>query len=447
MILLERAPALGGLAASFEVADIRVDHGSHRLHPATAPAILAELRSLLGNDLQRRPRHGRIRLADGWVEFPPSPIRLLGSLPPRMAMRLASDLVAAPWRRPVEDTYAEVVRARVGTTLGEHLYFPFAHKLWGTSPEELAGEQARRRIATTSPAALVTRVLRRSSGRHFFYPRKGFGQITEAIADAASSAGADLVVGAEVTGVDIGDAGGIRVRTTDDRIREAGVVLSTIPLATLVGLVSPAAPGDVSAAARAQTSRAMVLVYPVLDRPAGEAPPRQANRQTRWTSFDAHYVPTPGIPATRVSEPRNYRDNGDSEPADRTVLCVEIPCSVGDELWSASDVDLVGRVVEDLGRIDLPPIVPVGWEVRRVQSAYPVYRIGHEHDLDVVEQWLKGFPGLVTLGRQGLFAHDNTHHTLEMAWEAVASLQRDGGFDASRWAEARDRFRTHVVQD
>lgn len=368
-------------------------------------------------------------------------------------MHLAKDLVVAPWRRPAEDTYAEVVRARVGPTLSEHLYVPFARKLWGTNPDELAGEQARRRIATTSPAALVTRLFTRSSGRHFHYPRRGFGQIVEAIAEAASTAGAHLAVGAEVTAVDVGRPGGMCVRTADDQTWEAAVVLSTIPLATLVEMVSPAAPDNVSAAASAQVSRAMVLVYLVLDRPAGEARLRGASRERpdetpaemRWTRFDAHYVPTPGILPTRVSEPRNYRDN--SEPDDRTVLCVEVPCSVGDDLWSARDADLVGRVVEDLGRIDLPPVVPVRWEVRRVRSAYPVYRIGHERDLDAIERWLQGFPGLVTLGRQGLFAHDNTHHTLEMAWEAVASLHRDGGVDTARWARARDRFRTHVVQD
>ncbi|MGH3801393.1 MAG: NAD(P)-binding protein, partial [Pseudonocardiaceae bacterium] len=62
-IVLERAPAVGGMAASFDVAGVRVDHGSHRLHPATPPAVLADLRGLLGEDLQCRPRNGRLRIA------------------------------------------------------------------------------------------------------------------------------------------------------------------------------------------------------------------------------------------------------------------------------------------------------------------------------------------------------------------------------------------------
>ncbi|MDQ3469441.1 MAG: FAD-dependent oxidoreductase [Actinomycetota bacterium] len=56
--LVERAPVVGGLAGSFEVSGVRVDHGSHRLHERTDPSLLADLRTLLGDELQPRPRHG-----------------------------------------------------------------------------------------------------------------------------------------------------------------------------------------------------------------------------------------------------------------------------------------------------------------------------------------------------------------------------------------------------
>ncbi|HEV3226528.1 MAG TPA: FAD/NAD(P)-binding protein, partial [Acidimicrobiales bacterium] len=37
VVVLERAEHVGGLAASFEIDGLRVDHGSHRLHPSAAP--------------------------------------------------------------------------------------------------------------------------------------------------------------------------------------------------------------------------------------------------------------------------------------------------------------------------------------------------------------------------------------------------------------------------
>jgi phytoene dehydrogenase-like protein len=57
VVVLERAPVVGGMAGSFDVAGLRVDHGSHRLHPATPAPILAALRNLLGPGLQERHRH------------------------------------------------------------------------------------------------------------------------------------------------------------------------------------------------------------------------------------------------------------------------------------------------------------------------------------------------------------------------------------------------------
>ena len=70
VVVLERANAVGGMAGSFEVAGIRVDFGSHRLHRVLEPWLEDDLRGLLGNDLQRRVRRGRISLAGQWLAFP-----------------------------------------------------------------------------------------------------------------------------------------------------------------------------------------------------------------------------------------------------------------------------------------------------------------------------------------------------------------------------------------
>ena len=84
---------------------------------------------------------------------------------------------------------------------------------------------------------------------------------------------------------------------------------------------------------------------------------------------------------------------------------------------------------------------------RRLRQAYPVYRRGYEERFERMDQWLGELDGMLTFGRQGLFAHDNTHHTLEMAYAAVACLSPDGTFDRARWAEHRKEFETHVVED
>jgi hypothetical protein len=64
-----------------------------------------------------------------------------------------------------------------------------------------------------------------------------------------------------------------------------------------------------------------------------------------------------------------------------------------------------------------------------------------------MDRWVGETRGLLTFGRQGLFAHDNTHHALAMAHAAVECLQRDGSFDDGKWQRYRNVFETHVVED
>ncbi|MFL5794365.1 MAG: FAD-dependent oxidoreductase, partial [Actinomycetota bacterium] len=131
VVVLERAPGPGGAAASFEVDGIRVDHGSHRLHPAIQPRILDDLRGLLGDELQRRPRNGRIFLEGRWIRFPLRPADLARRLPPSFAAGAVADAATAWARRPRADTFAETLRAGLGPTMCQRFYFPYARKLWG----------------------------------------------------------------------------------------------------------------------------------------------------------------------------------------------------------------------------------------------------------------------------------------------------------------------------
>ena len=48
--------------------------------------------------------------------------------------------------------------------------------------------------------------------------------------------------------------------------------------------------------------------------------------------------------------------------------------------------------------------------------------------------------------RDRLFAHDNTHHAIAMAYDAVDAL-RDCVVDPRAWSAARRRFADHVVED
>ena len=429
VLLLERAPAVGGMAASFEVAGVRVDTGSHRLHPATPAPVLSLLRELLGDDLQTRPRNGRLQVYDRWVGFPLRPAELARTLPPRAVLRIGRDAATRPFTRPDPVSYASLLVSTLGPELYNALYGPYAEKLWGLPGRDIDAEQARRRVGTGGVWGIARKLVRRDrsgQGQVFFYPRRGFGQIVDVLAEAAAAAGATVETRTEVTAVEP-ESDGVQVSTADGRTVRAGHVFSTVPLPVLARLAGAPVPPTGLA------FRAMVLVYLV-------------HESGRWTGYDAHYLPGPQTRVTRLSEPANYRISRD-DPADRSVLCAEIPCALGDPVWTSGPDDLAELVRDGLRASRLPGVRLGGVEVRRLPHVYPVYEIGYADRLRPLDEWVDGLDRVTTFGRLGLFAHDNTHHAMAEALDAVAALRPDGTRDPGLWAAARARFATHVVED
>ena len=198
-------------------------------------------------------------------------------------------------------------------------------------------------------------------------------------------------------------------------------------------MMHPPAPAEVLAAAGKIRSRGMILIYLVLE-------------TDQFTEYDAHYFPELAVPISRLSEPKNY--SASSEPKGLTLLCAELPCDPGERWWPMSDDELGQHLCTWLGDVGLPVTAKVrATHTRRLGAAYPVYDRGFQPNFEILDHYIAGIKGLLTFGRQGLFAHDNTHHALAMAHAAVDCQQPDGSFDAVKWAAYREVFETHVVED
>ncbi len=85
--------------------------------------------------------------------------------------------------------------------------------------------------------------------------------------------------------------------------------------------------------------------------------------------------------------------------------------------------------------------------MRCIPYAYPLYRGDYESHSDAIDSWLSGIEGVLSFGRQGLYAHDNTHNAIYMAQAAARCLRADGSIDAAAWRGEREIFEGHVVED
>ncbi len=440
--ILEMQEFPGGIAGSFKAHGLTWDLGSHRLHPAVSPGILGDVRGLLGENLLKRPRNGRILLEGRLLGFPLSPVDLARHLPPSFALGAVFDGLTAPFRRrPGDDaTFGAVMMAGLGRTICRRFYFPYAEKLWGLSPNALDGEQARRRVSAGTLGSMLKKLIPSSrSGidkRSFHYPFGGFGSIFTAAARKVESMGGTLLRGAVVRSVTppipgsaglIGYTGG-----RGDAVLPADFVFSTIPVTGLVPALTVPVPGEVSAAASSLSYRSMVLCCVVLD-------------SGQFSAYDAHYFPGPETRFSRVSERQNYDESRESPGS--TGLCLEMPCFRTDPLWSMDDREILAIALSGLTAAGLAVSGVKAFFTRRITEAYPSYPTGWHRHFGEVDRWLAQVPGLVTLGRQGLFVHDNVHHAMEMGAAAARCFDPATGWDPVRWSEARKLFRKNVVED
>lgn len=442
--VIEEENSPGGITGSFIYRDLVFDYGSHRLHPAASEKVLNQIHNLLGDRLLKRPRNGRIFLEGRFVKFPLKPVDLMFHLPLSFSLGVLCDSVSGLFRRKAEEgsAFSEVLLSGLGNTISRKFYFPYAEKLWGLPPEHLDGIQARRRVISNSISRMLRKVLnsrrnKKSDDQTFFYPADGFGAICETLTRKVEELGGKVLLNTEVTNVDIRGSRNKTYTIRSDRdgnsrsIR-SDFVFSTLPITKLIGLLNPGPQQEVMNAADALSYRSMVFCYFELNTP-------------QYSTYDAHYFPGLDVCFSRMSEPGNY--SGSGTPADRTGLCFEIPCWIDDPIWNMNDGEVSTRVLRDLRKTGLPEPSAISSFTKRKVFIYPSYALDFRSNFDTLDDYLTKLDNFVSLGRQGLFAHDNTHHTIEMGLSAAECFNPVSGWNSDKWTRYRMDFEKHAVVD
>ena len=201
---------------------------------------------------------------------------------------------------------------------------------------------------------------------------------------------------------------------------DADFVFSTIPLTELVGALK--GEGEPSATAREAAAGLaflrVILVFLVLRRPSVS--------NDHWL-----YFPEAAPRLNRAYESKNF--DASLAPPDRTVLCLEGTSLAGDPEWERPDAELArdyARRLASTGLIREDEILES--RVQRLEHGYPLYRVGYAKRLEAIWEALAGVRNLITLGRQGLFLHDNMDHAIYLGLRAARCWAQSPD-PAARW--------------
>ena len=95
-----------------------------------------------------------------------------------------------------------------------------------------------------------------------------------------------------------------------------------------------------------------------------------------------------------------------------------------------NDVDLIEYALEELDKIGMSVRKHhINGFVVRCSHAYPVYTLDYQKHLCKIQDFLKGFSNLQTIGRSGLFRYNNSDHSLLTGIYAARNFLGEGSYD------------------
>lgn len=389
--VLEAGTSATGLAASHDDDGFVSDTGAHFVtnRLAAAVGVSAACRTVA--------RYSEsVLLADGIYRYPVGLLRVPRFVRSAAARRLAATVRAEDASRDVGARF----RADYGDALAEEIAIPLVEAWSGLPASEIAAVAADKipaGIAHTVRLRIASRLAGRAvalgycaaapeiAGVHHVYPERG-GVATLCAALERDLAGA-IVLESPVERVYVDDGRAVGVRSGGRDI-DAAAVVSTAPLPVLAGLTTPA-PATL-AAATALRYRAMIVV--------------ELRMHGRNLLPDVvNWVPDRELPFFRLNEATQAMPW--SAPDGMTVIAADIGATVGDPWWTTTDDDL-GRSVADHVARWVPDVAQrlTATRVRRIGLAYPIFALATEPIRAALADDL-GVAGLVSIGRNGEFAH------------------------------------------
>ncbi len=426
-IVLEAEDLLGGLCATHERDGWRFDLGGHRFVSGDAE-LSRWVEGLLGSELTEQERRSVVIHQGRRFRYPLEAADLVRNLGLGENLGALAGYAWARTRRRLHPRRRDVsfedwVTARFGRALYDRFFGPYTQKLWGLHPSCISADWAAERISLLDLKDVALRLagLRstetRTYARRYLYPRLGMGQLYRLVAADVVRRGGVVRAGSRVVGV-VSD--GRRVQAV--KVESAsgaetipvGELLSTMALPGLARLLRPDLPGELAASARALRFRALTFVNLMLE--------RADFSENTWM-----YVASGDSRISRIQEPK--RRSAAMAPPGRTSLMLEVPCDVGDAIWSAGVDDLRARVTRELAALGLPVDDVAGSFVVRVAHGYPVYHLRYDADRRALLALVDGFENVRTAGRQGLFRYVFMDAAMRMGIEAAGQMlsgRRDG---------------------
>ncbi len=443
--VLEKAPVIGGLCASFEQNGFTLDYGAHKLY-SVIPGVLDEITSLMGDRLLTVPKQNRLYLRGHLVDYPLKLGNIAKVLGPATFLKLGFgygiELLKSFFDKSEPGSYEEYIIRRFGRPTYELVFEPLADKVWG-DPATLHPEMARTRVPASGGLEVALKMLglkketAETNAEFFYYPRAGFGDFPQAMAEEIEKRGGQILTGVDVTGFQMA-AEGLHIEAVEVEIDgkkqsfSSDYVVSSIPLPLVGKLVFGGEDATFKQAAQSLQFRHLILVYVFVK--------RDLVLEDQWVFF-----PERELVFSRIFEQKQM--NPELGPDGHTAITADFTTTEDSELWSASDDELAEKVIEGLVKAGFISADEVeGQSVIRRRNFYPRYDLEYAEKMQTVSDKLQQIENLLTTGRIGMYNYNNSDHCTDMG-HFIAEHLAAGEATKDIWQKLEQRVANYKIVD
>lgn len=328
---------------------------------------------------------------------------------------------------PTKDqgTFESWVTQRFGKRLYEIFFKEYTEKLWGIKCTDLDSDFAAQRIKKLSLwEAFKGAISKGSSKKHktlvdiFAYPIGGTGMIYERMAEAIRQKGGKVLLKTPIEKIITHNKTATGVQLIDGTVKNYDVVVSSMPLTLMVSRLTDV-PAQIADNCRNLKYRNTIIVY--LHVNGTDLFP------DNWLYINSNDVRTGRITNFRNWVPQLYGNEKSS------ILALEYWCYDEDEIWKEDNARLIELAKKEIKITGLTKDAEIldGY-VYRIPRCYPVYATGYKEQLQPVEDFMKTYKNLLSIGRYGAFKYNNQDHSILMGLMAAENIVKNAGHDL--WA-------------
>lgn len=439
--VLEKEPVCGGQSVTFRRGGYRYDLGPHNIHSQRG-SVIKFLKKNLGDDFVKHDFSAQIYFRSRRINYPFVGVDIIKSINLFTAISCLLSFLSARAaaflspRLKDDGSYRTWIVNRFGRKFYDIYFGPYSQKVWCTSPELISDVVAKKRIAVSGIMELIHSLLFKKQQYHpenpamidNYYPKEGVGAIADFFIKGIKEKGGEIITGAKVERIILEDNRvreiGCRLGNTTKTFRPGGengnagcMVLSTIPVNEMAAALEGGVPEGVFQAAEGLTFTSEVFLYLNV-------------RQPDIFRVPLLYFSEPEFMFNRIYDIGIFSPK--MLPPGKGAICLEISCMHKDRTWMMDEKELFNRCIGPLEKHGLLRRGEVeDYHVRRLEHAYPLFKVGYEKKLKQIFNFINGVPNLISFGRQGLFTYANVDDSIWMAFEVSKHVRYQGRFRLS----------------